>query len=137
MVAKGDQELVGPELVVVTHNGRVHPNAFDGEGINNKFHFNVDRAADDDDDMCCRKAVDRFGVEEACEVAMESFITADQFVAEAEARLESALFEPEYGSERAREEDAFDGGKCNHTDGETGIGGVVPFESLVGFALDA
>ena len=137
LVAKGDQELVGAELVVVTHHWQVHPNAFGGEGINNKFHFNVDRAADDVDDTCCRKAVDQFGVEEACEVAVESFIMADQFVAEAEARLESALFEPEYGSERAREEDAFDSSKCNHTVGETGIGGVVPFESPVGFALDA
>jgi len=68
---------------------------------------------------------------------VESFITADQFVAEAEARHESALFEPEYGAERAREENAFDSGKCNHTFGETGIGGVAPFESPVGFALDA
>ena len=33
-----------------------------------------------------------------CEVAVESFVTADQFVAEAEARHESALFEPEYGT---------------------------------------
>ncbi len=68
---------------------------------------------------------------------MESFITADQFIAEAEARHESVLFEPEYGAERAREENAFDSGKCNYTFGKTGIGGVAPFESPVGFALDA
>ncbi len=55
---------------------------------------------------------------------MESFITADQFIAEAEARHESALFEPEYGAERAREKNALDSGKCNHTFGKTGIGGV-------------
>jgi hypothetical protein len=47
------------------------------------------------------------------------------------------FLEPEYGAERAREEDAFDSGECNHSFGKTGIGGVVPFESPVGFALNA
>ena len=100
LVAKGNQDSVGAELDVVTHHGRVHSNEFDGESINNKFHFDVDRAADDSGDACCRKVVDQFGVEEACKiaVAVESFVTADQFVAEAEARHESALFEPEYGT---------------------------------------
>jgi hypothetical protein len=52
LVAKGDQESVCTELVVVTHHGQVHSNEFDGEAINNKFHFSVDRAADDVDDTC-------------------------------------------------------------------------------------
>ena len=129
LVAEGNQELVGAELDVVTHHGQVHPD--------NKFHFDVDCAADDVSDTCCRKAVDQFRVEEACKVAVESFVMADQFVAEAEARHKSALFEPEYGIERAREENAFNSGKCNHTFREAGIGGVAPFESPVGFALDA
>ena len=123
--------------MVVTHCGQVHPNEFNGEGINNKFYFDVDCTADDVGDACSKKAVDYFGVEEACKVAVESFVTADQFVAEAEARHGSALFEPEYGAERAREENAFDSCKCTHTFGETGVGGVAPFESPVGFALDA
>jgi hypothetical protein len=44
---------------------------------------------------------------------VESFVTTDRFVAEAEARHESAFFEPEYGAARAGEENAFDGGKCS------------------------
>jgi len=60
----------------------------------------------------------------------------DELIAEAKARRESTLFEPEYGAERAREENAFDSGKCDHAFSETGIGGVAPFESPVGFALD-
>ena len=106
LVANGNQELVGAVLDVVSHHGQVLPNEFDREGINNKFHFDVDHTADDVGDMCYRKMVDQCGVEEACKVAVESFITADQFVAEAEARHESALFEPEYGAERAQEENA-------------------------------
>ena len=46
-------------------------------------------------------------------------------------------FEPEYGAERAQdqEENAFDSCKCNHSFGETVVGGVAPFESPDGFAL--
>ena len=58
LVAKCNQESAGAELDVVTHHGRVHPNEFDREGINNEFHFDVDRAADDVGDTYCRKAVD-------------------------------------------------------------------------------
>jgi hypothetical protein len=68
---------------------------------------------------------------------VESFLTADQFVAEPEVRHKSALFEPEYGTERAQEENAFEGSKCNLTFGKTCISGVASFESPVGFALDA
>jgi hypothetical protein len=121
LVATGNQELASAELDVVTHHGQIHPNDFDGEGINNKFHFGVDRAADDVSDACCRKVVDQFGAEEACEVTVESFVVADQFVAEAEARHESMLIEPEYSAERAQEENALKCGKCNHTFGKLAL----------------
>ena len=77
LVAEGDKELVGAELDVVAHHGRIHLNEFEGEGINNEFHFDVVRAADNVGDVCCRKAVDQFGVKEACKVAVESFVAAD------------------------------------------------------------
>ncbi len=53
------------------------------------------------------KAVEQFGVEEACEVAVEAFVSTDQFIAKAEARHESSLFKPEYGAKIAREENTF------------------------------
>ncbi len=90
--AEGNQELVGAELDVVAHHGQVQPNELDKEGIDNEFHFNVNCTADDVDDACFRKTVDQFGIEEAHEVAVEPFITTDEFVAKAEARHESALF---------------------------------------------
>ena len=137
LVAKGNQELVCTKLDVVAHHDQFHPNEFNREGINNKFHFNVDRTADDVNDACFRKAVDQFRVKQACEVTVEPIIVADEFVAGAEARHKSALCEPEYGAERDREENAFDSSKFNHTFGETGIGGEAPYESPVGFALGA
>ncbi len=59
----------------------------------------------------------------------------DELIAEAKARRESTLFEPEYGAERAREENAFDSDKCKHAFRETGVDGVASLESPVGFAL--
>jgi hypothetical protein len=46
------------------------------------------------------------------------------------------LLEPEYGTERAQEGDAFDSGKCNHLFSETDIDGITPFEGPVGFVLE-
>ena len=39
---------------------------FNRKGINDKFHFDVDCAVDDLNDTCFGKAVEQFGVEEAC-----------------------------------------------------------------------
>ena len=50
----------------------------------------------------------------------------DEFIAKTETRHESPLLEPEYGA-----------GECNHLFGKTCIGGVAPFESPIGFALNA
>ena len=81
--------------------------------------------------------VDRFGVEEARKVAVKPFVVTDEFITRTEARHESMLIEPEYGTERVREENAFDNSECNHSFGETGIGGVAPFASPVCFVLNA
>ncbi len=58
MSAEGNQESVSAKLDVVAHHGRIHPNEFDREGINNEFHFNVDCTADDVHDECSRKMVE-------------------------------------------------------------------------------
>jgi hypothetical protein len=46
LAVQGNQKSVGAELDVVAHHGRVHPNEFDREGIEDKFHFNVNCTAD-------------------------------------------------------------------------------------------
>jgi hypothetical protein len=93
--------LVGTELDVVAHHDQIHPNEFNREGINNKFHLDVNCTADDINDAFFGKTVSQFGVEEACKVTVEFFIAADKFVAETKAKNESALFKPKYGAERA------------------------------------
>jgi hypothetical protein len=90
--AKGDQESVGAELDIVPHHDRIDSNEFNREGINNKFHLNVNCTVDDIDDAFFEKTVSQFGVEEACKVTVEPFVTADKFDAEAKARHESLPF---------------------------------------------
>ena len=135
--SKGDQQAVSAELDVVTHHGRIHSNEFDGKGVHHKFHLNVNCAANNFDDACFGEAIDQFGVQQAGKVAVQSFIATDEFVTEAETRHKCLLFQPENGTERAREEDAFNGGKCDYAFGETSIGGIASFECPVCFALDA
>ncbi len=99
--------------------------------------FDVDCTTDDVDDACLGQRIDQFGVHEASKVTIEPFILADELIAEAESRHESVFFEPEDGTERSQEEDAFDGSKFNRAFGKAGIGGITPLTCPVGFALNA
>jgi hypothetical protein len=71
--------------------------------------------------VCFGKTVDQFGTGEAHKVAVEPFDATDEFVAKTEARHESVLLEPEYGTERAQEENAFDSSICNHLFGKLAL----------------
>ena len=103
-----------------------------------QFHLNADCVIDDFDNAIIREAAGQSGVDEACKVTVEPFIMANEFVAEAEARHESALFEPEFGTERSQEENAFfNSGKCNDPFGKAGIGRITPFKSPIGLAVSA
>lgn len=77
------------------------------------------------------------GEEQAGEVGVHAFITADQLVGEGQARHESTLLQPEDGRERAREEDALNGSKGNETFSKRGLLVGDPSESPVGLLLDA
>jgi hypothetical protein len=59
---------------------------------------------------------------------VQSFVSANEFVAEAETRHEPSFFQPEYSAKRTREEDAFDSSKGDYSFSKAGIGGVTPFE---------
>ncbi len=105
------------------------------EGIDYEFHLNVNCTTDDVGDAFFRKTVDQFGEKEAQEVSVGPFIATDEFIAEAEARHESALLKPEYGAERAQEGNA-----------STSANAIIhlanwhwwdsPFESQIGFTLN-
>ncbi len=45
--SKAKEESISAEFDVVAHHGGVHPDQFNGKGIDDKFHFNCDGAAND------------------------------------------------------------------------------------------
>lgn len=75
--------------------------------------------------------------EEACEVGVHTLITADELVAEGEARHEPSLLEPEDGSEGPGEENALDGGERDEALSERRTLVRDPLEGPVGLLLYA
>ena len=59
VAAKAKEEPVSTEFDVVAHHGQVHPYQFNGEGINYEFHFNLDRAAYDLNDVRLREFINQ------------------------------------------------------------------------------
>jgi hypothetical protein len=49
--------MVSTELGVITHDGRIHSNEFNQEGIHHKFHLNVDCNADNFGNAFFREAI--------------------------------------------------------------------------------
>jgi len=68
---------------------------------------------------------------------VQALITTDQFVAKAQARHQSSLFQPEYGGKAPAEKDAFHSGKRDDPDAEIGVLVVDPIEGPFCFPLNA
>jgi len=79
------KESIGTKFDVIAHHARVHPDQFDGESINNEFHFNLDRAAYNFSDARGWELVDKLRVKEARKIAVHPLIAiaAYQLIAEA------------------------------------------------------
>lgn len=88
--------------------------------------------------------LDRIGVrasakvteEKTREVGVHALVAADKLIGEGQARHEATLLEPEDGCERAREEDAFDGGERDETLGKGRTLVADPVERPVCLLLD-
>ena len=60
VATKAYEESVSAEFDVVAHNGGVHPDQFNGKGINDEFHFNCDSCANDLNNSRFWKPVNEF-----------------------------------------------------------------------------
>ena len=96
--------------------------------MDDKLQLNVNCVANNFDNAMVRKAVDQFTVDEACEVAVEPFVAADKFVAEAEARHKSAFLSQNMAQKDPEKKMPSTESKCNDPFGKTGIGGITPCE---------
>jgi hypothetical protein len=75
-------------------------------------------------------------VEQAGEIAVKTFVSADQLVGKGDSGEDASLLEPEYSTERAREENAFDDCERDETLGERGVVSVHPPETPLGLLFD-
>ena len=69
----------------LAHDGAVHADELDREGIADELLLHLHRHLDDLDDALVGKLVDQLVVHQACEVAVEALVAADELVGEAEA----------------------------------------------------
>jgi len=74
-------------------------------------------------------------IQKAGKVSVHSFVTRDEFVREGKTGHKSTLLDPEDGTERAGEEDTFDGSEGNKTLGKRIIR-LDPLESPVSLLSD-
>ncbi len=60
--SKAEEKSVSAESDVVAHHSQIHPDQFDGKGVNDEFHFDCDSAANDLNDSRFWELVNDFGV---------------------------------------------------------------------------
>jgi hypothetical protein len=107
-----------------------------GKGVANELLLDGHRVEDDLLDGLLGKLVDDVvGVQHACEVAVHALVAADELVGETQAGHQAALLEPKDGTEAAREEDAFHGGKGHNALRKVAV--VNPLKGPICFFLDA
>lgn len=135
--AERNEEAVCAELDVLAHRFRVHADEFDGESIADEVLFDGDGGSDNFSHFRLGQLVLELGVEEAGKVAVQSFVSGNQFVREAESGHETSLLEPEDGAERSGEKNAFDGREGDETFGERSPARVAPSQCPRRFVSDA
>jgi hypothetical protein len=74
--------------------------------------------------------------QQTSKVAVKPFISGDQLVGECQPWHQSPLLQPEYGTERSREEDTLYSSKCHQSLSER-IAIIDPFQCPVSFLGDA
>ena len=137
LIAKSDEQTIGDELDVLTHELGVHADEGDGESISQELLLDDDRLLDDFLQELGVGAPPEVTEQEASKVGVHTLITADQFVGEGETSHEPTLLQPEDRSERSRKEDTFNSSEGNKTFAEGCTVIVNVAKSPVGLLLDA
>jgi hypothetical protein len=86
-----------------------------GSGTCQELLLDEDSFDDDTADSVGMRTSSEVAEQETSKVGMHSLVTADKLVGEGKTRHKTPFLEPKDGSERAREEDAFDSGESNET----------------------
>ena len=59
VASKAKEKVISAESDVIAHRSRIHPDQFDGEGVNDEFHFYCNGAANDLNNSRFRKLIDQ------------------------------------------------------------------------------
>jgi len=93
------QQAIGTEFNISAHQLGIHANKFHRKGVLDKLLFDFDSVANNLRDTLNGELVEKFAVEEAGKVTVESFVSGDELVGKAKARHETTLLEPKDGTE--------------------------------------
>lgn len=96
-VSECDQETVGDEPNVLTHEFLVHADERAREGVGQEFAFEVDGFLDDSFDSLRVRTTFEVGEEETGKVGVEAFVSGDELVGKGEPGHEASFLEPEDG----------------------------------------
>jgi hypothetical protein len=77
---ENDHETARTEFYVLTHGARVHAKKAKGDGVTYELVFDVDSVTDDRADVTRTCGADKSVVEKASKIAMQAFVTANQFI---------------------------------------------------------
>jgi hypothetical protein len=136
-VAESQEQTVGDELNILTHEGGVHAEECAGQRVAEELLLDLDGLGDDSADGLLAGTVVEEREEEAGEVRVHALVARDELVGEGEARHETALLEPEDGREGTAEEDTLNSSECDETVGEGGVLVGDPSQCPVGLLADA
>jgi hypothetical protein len=136
-VAESQEQTVGDELNVLTHERGVHAEQSARQRVAKEFLLDLNGLGDDGEDRLLAGAVVEEREEEAGEVGVHALVAGDELVREGKTGHETALLEPEDGREGTAEEDTLDGGECDETVGEGGVLVGDPSQSPIGLLADA
>jgi hypothetical protein len=137
VVPERHEQPIRDEFNVLIHQGRVHADERDGEGVGEEFSFDRHGFHDDVLDGVRTRAFTEVTEEETGEIGVHAFVTGDELVGKGETGHGTALFEPNDGGKGAGEEDALDGGEGDQSFTECRTAVRDPFKGPIGFPLDA
>merc|ERR1711884_146542 len=115
------QKPVGHELNVLHHEISVHTYEATGKSFCEELALNVDGVLDNLIDPLLAGFVHQVPEHEAGEVSVKSLVPRDQLIAEAQARHQTSLLQPENGGETAGEEYSLLGSEGHHPLGVSGV----------------
>ena len=137
LVSKGDQETIGDELNVLTHQIGVHAKKSARKSVSQKLLLNGDSFHDNVLHNLGVGAVVQVREEETSKVSVETLITRDKLVGECKTGHQATLLQPEDRGEGSREEDTLNSGKGHKTLAEGRLLILDPADSPIGLLANA